>query len=97
MLFRNFGYFFGKSHVPTQYLTDFCQDKMMLRQLFKIFILVFVTCQLCAEVNGELVDGLKGIFSVLNRKKGNGVANRVRRVIDNFLLHAFVNKYTFFY
>lgn len=66
----------------------------MLRQLLKFFIFVFITCQLCTEVNTDIVDELKGIF---NRKKGNGAANRVRRVIDNFLLHAFVNIYSSLY
>lgn len=70
----------------------------MLRQLLKILILVFVTCQLCAEVKGDLVDGLKGIFSGFNRKKGNGVTNRVRRVIDDFmLLNAFINIFFLLY
>lgn len=48
-------------------------------------------CQLCvSETNADVADELKGILGV-NRKRGNGVANRVRRVIDNFLLFAFVN------
>lgn len=58
----------------------------MFWQLLKIFVFVFITCQLCTEVNTDLIDGLKGIFTGLNRNKGNGVANRVRMVINNFFL-----------
>lgn len=54
----------------------------MFWQLLKILIFVFITCQLCTEVNTDLIDGLKGIFTGLNRKKGNGVANRVRMAIE---------------